>query len=160
YHDVRVSREVIYAPDSRSVSVIFHIQEGIRYKVDGPPQVVGAKSIAHEALEAMNKQQGNDYYDQRTIDGDLSRTKDYVGYTGRTVRSLAEPMFMKDKQGFVKVNYQIEEQKPAVAGQIIVVGNERTRQEVILRQIPIYPGQVLTYPDLRLAEANLARLNI
>ena len=25
YHDVRVSREVIYAPDSRSVRVVFHI---------------------------------------------------------------------------------------------------------------------------------------
>jgi outer membrane protein assembly complex protein YaeT len=160
YHDVRVSREVVYAPDSRSVRVIFHVQEGIRYKVDGPPQVVGAKSIAHEALEAMNKQKGNEYYDQRTIDGDTGRIKDYFGYTGRNVRILAEPAFMKDKPGFVRVNYQVEEQKPAVAGQVIVIGNERTRQEVILRQIPIYPGQTLTYPDLRLAEANLARLNI
>src|SRR5262249_1481438 len=28
------------------------------------------------------------------------------------------------------------------------------------RQIPIYPGQVLTYPDLRVAERNLQRLSI
>src|SRR5262249_26696577 len=30
----------------------------------------------------------------------------------------------------------------------------------ILRQIPVYPGQVLSYPDLRLGEKNLARLGI
>src|SRR5262249_49631797 len=31
---------------------------------------------------------------------------------------------------------------------------------VILRQVPLYPGQVFTYPDLRMAERNLVRLNI
>jgi outer membrane protein assembly factor BamA len=45
-------------------------------------------------------------------------------------------------------------------GQVLVVGNERTKQNVILRQVPLYPGQVLTYPDLRAAERNLTRLNI
>jgi outer membrane protein assembly factor BamA len=40
------------------------------------------------------------------------------------------------------------------------VGNERTKDHVILRQIPLYPGQVLEYPALRQAEKNLARLGI
>ncbi len=35
-----------------------------------------------------------------------------------------------------------------------------TRDNVILRQIPLYPGQPLTYPDLSVAERNLTRLNI
>jgi hypothetical protein len=49
---------------------------------------------------------------------------------------------------------------PARVGQIIIVGNEYTRQDVILRQVPLYPGQVLTEADLRQAERNLARLNL
>ncbi|MGL4552139.1 MAG: outer membrane protein assembly factor BamA, partial [Gemmataceae bacterium] len=160
FHDVRVSREVIYAPDSRSVRVVFHVQEGVRYKLDAAPQVTGSKSIAHEALEAMNKQKAGEYYDQRTIDGDVARISDYYGYTGRQTRISPEASFSKEKPGIVRMNYQVEEQRPAVAGQVIVVGNERTDQRVILRQLPIYPGQTLTYPDLRLAERNLARLNI
>jgi outer membrane protein assembly factor BamA len=47
-----------------------------------------------------------------------------------------------------------------VVGQIIIVGNEHTPSQVILRQIPLHPGQQLTYPPLRIAEQNLARLNI
>jgi outer membrane protein assembly factor BamA len=51
--------------------------------------------------------------------------------------------------------------KPLVRiAQIFVMGNERTRQDVILRQVPLYPGQVLSYPDLRAAERNLRRLNL
>src|SRR5262245_28705981 len=51
-------------------------------------------------------------------------------------------------------------QEPARVGQIILVGNERTRDEVILRQVQLYPGQVLNDADLAAAERNLARLGI
>jgi RNA polymerase sigma factor (sigma-70 family) len=49
------------------------------------------------------------------------------------------------------------EKDPARVGQIFIIGNEKTRQSVILKQVPIYPGQVLTYPDLKTAEKNLER---
>ena len=52
------------------------------------------------------------------------------------------------------------EKKPYRVGQIFVIGNDRTKMSVILKQLNFYPGQVLSYPDLRLAERNLTRLNI
>ncbi len=45
-------------------------------------------------------------------------------------------------------------------GQIFIVGNSRTRQNVILDQVAIYPGQALTASDLTRAEKKLARLGI
>jgi RNA polymerase sigma factor (sigma-70 family) len=48
----------------------------------------------------------------------------------------------------------------ARVGQILIIGNENVKQEVILRQIPLAPGQVLTYPDLRAAEQNLEKLGL
>jgi outer membrane protein assembly factor BamA len=50
--------------------------------------------------------------------------------------------------------------KTARVGQIFIVGNERTMQSVITREVPLYPGQVLNYPDLKRAERNLARLKL
>src|SRR5262249_52194089 len=43
---------------------------------------------------------------------------------------------------------------------ILIQGNFVTKRGVILRQIPLEPGQILSLPDLRLAESNLARLGI
>lgn len=54
----------------------------------------------------------------------------------------------------------VAEKPPARVGQIIIVGNSRTPRDVILRQVPLFPGQVLSYPDLRVAEQNLERLNL
>jgi hypothetical protein len=47
---------------------------------------------------------------------------------------------------------------PCRVGQIFVVGNESTPQCVILRRVPLFPGDVLNPGDLRRAENNLARL--
>ncbi len=51
-------------------------------------------------------------------------------------------------------------EKPVRVGEVIIVGNEKTRDDVIRREVPLYPGQVLSYPDLRTAERNLERLHI
>jgi outer membrane protein assembly factor BamA len=48
----------------------------------------------------------------------------------------------------------------AKVGNVIIVGNERTRDEVIRKALPFYPGQLLRYPDLRTAERNLEKLGI
>ena len=45
-------------------------------------------------------------------------------------------------------------------GQIYIIGNEITKQDVILRAVPFFPGQVLHYPDVCKAEKNLETLGI
>jgi beta-lactamase regulating signal transducer with metallopeptidase domain len=45
-------------------------------------------------------------------------------------------------------------------GQIIITGNVKTSSDVILKEVSLSPGQVLSYPALRKAEKNLAKLNV
>jgi RNA polymerase sigma factor (sigma-70 family) len=52
------------------------------------------------------------------------------------------------------------ERPPARVGQVFIIGNTKTRQNVILKQVSLYPGQVLSYPDLQTAEKNLARTGL
>jgi outer membrane protein assembly factor BamA len=51
---------------------------------------------------------------------------------------------------------------PVKVGTIYIIGNEFTRQPVILRQLPegLLPGQPLRFPELPVAERNLAGLGI
>jgi outer membrane protein assembly factor BamA len=160
FHDVKVSRELEYDPDGTSVTVVFHIFEGLRYKIVDVPQVVGTQSVPHEQLEALSQVRANSYYSGPTIEGDVQRIKDWYGYLGEPAKVEAVPVWNRDTPGVCQVQYQVEERPPDKVGQIIIVGNERTRANVILRQIPLYPGQLFTYPDLRVAERNLTRLNI
>jgi outer membrane protein assembly factor BamA len=53
-----------------------------------------------------------------------------------------------------------EKRPPARVGQIFLTGNKRISDESILAHVPLFPGQILSYPDLKQAEENLADLGL
>jgi outer membrane protein assembly factor BamA len=155
--DAKVNREVRFGPGQETVDIIFHIREGQRYKVSSV-DVGGATAVTHEQEFAVLKTVSGEYFSgaDTAIDKDrLTRLLGYRGYEAAVKEQLTWPA-----PGQVAVFYEVEQRPPAKVGQIYIVGNEVTKQNVILRQVPLYPGQVLSYPDLRVAETNLARLNI
>jgi outer membrane protein assembly factor BamA len=48
---------------------------------------------------------------------------------------------------------------PYRVGQIFVIGAVATPQTFVLRQAPLYPGQLVSASDFRAAERNLRRFN-
>jgi outer membrane protein insertion porin family len=160
FHDVRVARELRWAPDNRHVILVFHIDEGTRYQLTDRPQIAGKNlSFPPDELIRLSSLKVNEPFSGQTVDKDVAAIKDYIGETGR--QATVNPQLVWGEQpGNVRVVYQIEEHPPARVGEIIIVGNDKTRQSRILSQIPLYPGDILSYPELRRAEANLARLNI
>jgi outer membrane protein insertion porin family len=160
YLDVHVSREIHWNDDGRTAALIFHVQEGPRYQIKDKPHVSGVASIPVETLEQVSTVKAGQYYKQADIDKDLSRIKDYLGNTGREVRAQAVPVSDRNTPGVCTVQYEVVERPPAKVGTFFIVGNERTKDRVILRQVPLFPGQVLTYPDLRVAQRQLERLGI
>src|SRR5581483_8710964 len=116
--------------------------EGVRYRFMDAPKVSGVRYLPHEELERLSKVKALDYYSGTSVVKDVNTIKDYVGATGRMARVEPVPIYSRESPGLVTVNYEVQEQQPARVGQIFIVGNERTRQNVILRQIPLFPGQV------------------
>ncbi len=160
YLDVHVSRELHWNEDGQTAALVFHIDEGVRYQIKERPHVSGSASIPPEQLEQAVAVKPNQYYNQTDIDKDLAHIKDYLGALGHEARAQAVPTFDKNAPGVCTVQYEVTERPPAKVGQVFIVGNDRTRQNVILRQVPFFPGQVLSYPDLRVATHDLERLGI
>jgi outer membrane protein assembly complex protein YaeT len=163
FQDVRVVRELEWAPDGKSVKLIYHIQEGPRYRLKDVPQPVGTKVLSVEEVRRLSKFKAGDYFDGKTIEGDVTRIKDYYGDGGRLVRVQPVPYFSKETPGVVTVQYEIEERPPARVGELKFIGNTRTKMQVILDELAtagVCPGQVLSYPSLREAERNLAKRGI
>jgi outer membrane protein assembly complex protein YaeT len=156
YQDVHIALELV-PEDERHVRLVFHIQEGQRYKVKDTV-VTNVKTFAPEQVSVLPKLHKGDFYNEQQADADVAAIKDYYGWAGYPTAVKKELFY--PEPGLVLVRYDVQERPPSRVGQIFIVGNEVTRQNVILRQIPLYPGQVLTYPDLKTAEKNLDRLGI
>lgn len=157
YHDVKIGREVIPSADCRTVRVVFHIHEGPRYRVKDV-QLVGTNTFPEDRIRSVTRMKAGDVYDKNVIQADLKNIGDLYGYTGRRVAPREEVIY--SGPGEVTVQYTLQERPPDRVGRVIVSGNDVTRQNVILRQVPVYPGQILEYPALAQAERNLARLGI
>ncbi len=158
--DVRISKELQITDDGRDLALTYHIQEGTRYTYKGTAQIHGNKDVPLEQLTQLCGHKAGEFYSHSDVDGNVNKIKDYIGYTGRNANVQAREVFDPEMPGVVTIEYNVEERPPALVGQVFIVGNERTRQNVIMRQLPLYPGQLLTYPDLRNAERNLQRINI
>jgi outer membrane protein assembly complex protein YaeT len=160
YQDVRVSLETQRSPDGREVTLVFHVQQGLRYRIQDMPDVHGTQGVPREQLVALSSFKPGDYLDQGKITRDTKVITDYMGFAGLDARVEAVPVWLPDSPGVCNVRYEVAERPPARVGQVFIQGNTRTRDNVILRQVPLFPGQILTFPDLDIAKANLTRLNI
>jgi outer membrane protein assembly complex protein YaeT len=159
YLDARISTERTWSADHRTVDLLVVIEEGPRYKI-GDVRIEGNKVFEENNLLQLTDLRPQGYYDRFVIQSDIRRLRDYYGYSGRQVPIDEKFYIDHEKPGIVHVAYQIIERPPVRVGEIIVEGNDRTRENVIRRQVPLFPGQILSYPDLIAAEQNLSRLGI
>jgi outer membrane protein assembly factor BamA len=67
FHDVKVHHERRYSADGREVTLVFHIQEGVRYNMDSLSGTIGIRSKAAEALELYGTRKAGDYTTQVRI---------------------------------------------------------------------------------------------
>ncbi len=158
FFDAKIHREFHWNPGHESADVVFVIDEGVRYLVGGA-EFAGNKRLDAEVLQAAHRLKEDKPFNGRDMQATVRRVQDEYGKRGYYTRVVPDLRFSEDA-GVVHVVYQVVEGPPAMVGEVVIVGNTVTRQNVILRQLQVYPGQVLSYPDLRASERNLARLNI
>ena len=87
YLDARVSRELHWNEDGQTLTLAFHVEEGLRYQIKDRPHVSGATSVPVEQLEQGVLVKPGQYYNQTDIDKDVNHIKDYLGATGHEARA-------------------------------------------------------------------------
>ncbi len=157
--NVRVSREIKLSDDLHYVDVNYHVLEGSRYRLKDVA-VEGTKSYPGPELERLVQVKRDEFYNEGKIATDVRNLTDYGGWRGSLLNVQKVVTTVPGEPGVVRVSYQVEERAPATVAQVIITGNDVTQDRVIRRVLGLYPGQTLRYPELRIAERDLARLNI
>lgn len=109
YQDVKVSLETHRSADGREVTLIFHIQEGPRYRLKDAPDVHGSQAISRKQLIAFSVLKPGDYLDEAKIRTDIDLITSYLGYAGLDARVVAIPVWLPDSPGTCNVRFEIFE---------------------------------------------------
>jgi outer membrane protein insertion porin family len=157
YLGVVVSREMKFSDDFQWVDLTYHLHEGPQFHVKNV-QVDGLKLLTTQQVSSIIQVRDGDAYNELKVATDMRNITDYGGWRGYKVEVKKE--IYKTGPEVVGVQYEVQETRPFKVGQVIIVGNEVTQDRIIRRAIDLYPGQLIQYPELRRAEANLARTGL
>ncbi len=138
------------------------VEEGPRYKVRnvtfGPLTAYTAKE-----LEPGLSMWDGDIYSLQKVSDDVTMIRRYYGakgYADADVRpDINEVGVAADGTRLIDIRYDVTEGERFKVGRINVRGNTKTRQHVILRELPLKPGENLNSVDLETARKRLENLN-
>ena len=137
------------------------IDEGPRYRVRHV-SFKGNTVYTSKELEPGMSMLDGDIYSLQKVSDDSTMIRRYYGakgYADADVRpDINEVGVQKDGTRIIDIRYDISEGKRYTVGRINVRGNTKTKQHVILRELPLKPGQNLNSVDLETAKKRLENL--
>ncbi len=169
FHDARVRRELIWSNDHREVEILFHVDEGIRYRVSAVHRT-GNKLKGEEQLEADMLVKHGEYYCRANASADQQLIQQRYGQEGLPVvvrermqfpgpgqiavvyeimpanaeestRKVGEIKILRQDLPTIFRNFEVQNGVPVCVGQLVDSDNSATRDRVIRRQaIPAIPA--------------------
>ncbi len=161
FFDVRVGRKLSYSPEMKELQVTFVIEEGTRYKIDRI-SFKGNASVAEAKLREKLKLLEGATWDRDVLDRDVREIVRAYGPLGQIYQGQILPPAQPDpdylqiaptpifsrRSGKVELSYAIHEGKPFRIGRIIIKGNHKTQDKVILRELHFAPGQLYNSAEI------------
>jgi outer membrane protein insertion porin family len=140
YIDVEV-KEVRRERAKGKMTIVIVLVEGPIYRV-GKIQITGTKVTSEQKVRALLKMKEGGIYSPKQIREDSKKIADAYG-SGGFVDLQVIPTGVPAGDGRIDVHYQIQEGGPSFVQRINIVGNTRTKDKVIRREVLIAPGDVL-----------------
>ncbi len=162
YRDISIVSDSVSVLNEKELSLRIKIEEGLKYYFGDITWVGNSKYSDKQLGEILGVNRG-DVYNQSLLESNL-----FYNLSGRDISSL----YMDDGYLFfsvtpveksvigdtINLEIQIYEGKQATINKVILVGNTRTNDHVILREIRTKPGQLFNRSDIIRTQRELAQL--
>ena len=158
FFDVQVGRKIVFSPDQSEMMVEFVVNEGIRYRISRL-EFRGNNTISEVQLRRGLRMTAGQPFDAENAQRDIRQiVREYspFGFIYESRPQFSNPDYLRieprqvfhREAGTLDLIYQISEGKPFRIGRILVKGNARTQDKVILRELRIAPGQMYNSAEL------------
>jgi outer membrane protein insertion porin family len=162
YRDAKVLKDTVYRFDEKTINVGITLEEGRKYFFRNISWTGNAKHTTAE-LNAILAIKKGAIFDQTILDSHL-----FMNPSGRDVTSLymddgylffqVTPVEVLADGDSIDLEIRIYEGKQAVVNKVTVVGNTKTNDRVILREIRTKPGQLFSRSDIIRSQRELVQL--
>ncbi|QNR25415.1 outer membrane protein assembly factor BamA [Croceimicrobium hydrocarbonivorans] len=162
FRDARIIKDSIYAVDDDRINIDIYVKEGPKYYF-GDITWLGNSKYSDEVLSKVLAIQRGDVYDASFLNERL-----FVDPQGGDVSSLyldngylffnMVPVEVNVQNDTIDLEIRIQEGRQATINKVTVVGNDRTNDHVILRELRTKPGELFRRSDIQRSLRELQQL--
>ncbi|MGD8453305.1 MAG: outer membrane protein assembly factor BamA [Phycisphaerae bacterium] len=155
YLDARVGYRLDFDEVSRSdLRLVFVIEEGVRYTIQDIA-IDGNTAYDTGRLRAAMQLEPGFTLRNESLREDVRRVQELYGEIGYVDAYVDAQHEFLEQPGVVRLHYQIDENKQYRIGRISIRGNQRTRDEVVRRELKLLPGDLFNMVAAKEAEQRL-----
>nr|MDQ6913181.1 outer membrane protein assembly factor BamA [Verrucomicrobiota bacterium] len=155
YVDVEV-KDVRRERSGGRMTLVIPIVEGTKYHV-GKINVKGTKMTSAEKVRKILKIKEGAVYSPKEIREDAKKIADAYG-SGGYVDLVVQPAGTPSGPGRIDVTFSIEEGNRAFVQRVNIVGNTRTKDKVIRREVLVTPGDIYSTTRVEVSKKRLENL--
>jgi len=158
YVQVKVDRPQVYVtPDKKGIYITMRIEEGERFKI-GTVDFSGDLLFERDELFKATEINGSGWYVHETLLKDLRTLQAKYGDLGYAYANIIPRTRVREKDREVDITFEIDKGNKVYFGRISTVGNSRTRDKVIRRELTIREGELYNETRKRESFDNVKRL--
>ena len=164
FRDAIIVSDSIYAFNDKSINIEITVDEGGKYFFRNITWIGNTKYTSAQLSTILNIKKGSVFNESR-LEESL-----YMNPSGRDITSLymddgylffqVTPVEILVEGDSIDIEMRMLEGKQARVNKVTVVGNTKTNDKVIMREIRTQPGQLFSRADIIRTQRELAQLNL
>ncbi|GMU33990.1 MAG: hypothetical protein AMXMBFR20_18620 [Planctomycetia bacterium] len=154
YLNAQVGYRIELAENQSDLTVIFQIDEGIQHIIKSVT-FAGNVVATEEVLLALISSNVGRPIDADVLKSDRERILDHYGSNGYIYTEVTTTHVFDEEEGFVNLNYTINEGGQFTFGRIVIRGNQKTKDKVVRRELRFFPEQLYNTVETKAAEQRL-----
>lgn len=163
YRDAQIEKDSIYKVNSSLINIVIKVKEGKQYYFRNISFIGNTKYTNADLAKVLSIKKG-EIFNQSKLDSRL-----YMNPSGYDISSLymddgylffnINPVEINVENDSIDLEIRIYEGKQATINKVIVTGNDKTSDHVILRQLRTVPGDKFSRANIQRSIRELAQLN-
>jgi outer membrane protein insertion porin family len=143
--------------EASDLVLTLYIEEGRRYRYGGV-RYTGNSVFADDRIDALLRLKPGEFLDGPAADAQVRRISDLYAGEGYVYTSVAARQIRDDQASTISYEITIVERDKAYIENIVLKGNKKTMDHVILRELPFSAGEVFDSSRIRQGYLNLSNL--
>jgi outer membrane protein insertion porin family len=157
YLDVRVSEPQVMENNKEKIVVLIEIFEGQQYAY-GTVSLTGVTKFPDNSIFELIRFEPGKAASASEIQEAAQRIQQYYGRRGYIATRVKVERDANPVSGIVDLTFVVSEGQLSYIRDVNIIGNTRTQDKVIRRELAVYPGEVLNESKVKTSEQRLRNL--